>query len=276
NGSILKASQGITPWETFDLKVEGGAGGTQQAPGDYFYGDLRHPFNAVGLWGLQRVLPNDNGKCPILRVDGNTCVFTAPSAPGIGTPSGGNASALARWTTPASTGGSPVTGYSVKVVNATTHAQIGALRPASAGVRSTTVIGLVNGTAVRFQVQARNTTGAGAFSALSAAVTPMKVPGAPVIGRAGPGAPGGPVNALARWTPPVSNGGSAINGYLVNALRMNAAGAVVATVSSPVQAASARLLLMNLPKGSYRFRVRARNGVALGPSSVPSNLVISQ
>ncbi len=66
-------AQGMTPWETFDLDVVGGAGGTAEVPGDYFYGDLRRPFTAVGIWGLQRVLPPSTGPCPILLVDGSTC-----------------------------------------------------------------------------------------------------------------------------------------------------------------------------------------------------------
>ena len=61
------------PWESFDALITGGAGGTQQAPGDYFYGDLRRPFTAVGLWGLQRVLPADSTVCPVRRVDGSQC-----------------------------------------------------------------------------------------------------------------------------------------------------------------------------------------------------------
>ena len=66
-------ARAIGPWESFDAAVTGGAGGTQEAPGDYFYGDLRRPFTAVGLWGLQRVLPKASTTCPVLLVDGSTC-----------------------------------------------------------------------------------------------------------------------------------------------------------------------------------------------------------
>jgi hypothetical protein len=71
--SNLLTTQGMGPWETFNMVINGGAGGTQQAPGDYFYGDLRRPFTAVGLWGLQRVLPSDPASCTILTVNGSTC-----------------------------------------------------------------------------------------------------------------------------------------------------------------------------------------------------------
>jgi hypothetical protein len=67
--SSWMTAQGMAPWETFDLDVVGGAGGGQ--PGDYFYGDLRRPFTAVGAWGLQHVLPA--GSCSILRADASAC-----------------------------------------------------------------------------------------------------------------------------------------------------------------------------------------------------------
>lgn len=66
-------AQGMGAWETFNAQVMGGAGGTQEAPGDYFYGDLRRPFTEAGLWGLQRVLPSNPASCTIRRVDGTTC-----------------------------------------------------------------------------------------------------------------------------------------------------------------------------------------------------------
>ena len=84
---------------------------------------------------------------------------TVPSAPVIGIATRGNASALVRWTAPAN-GGSAITGYSVRVVNAA-NVQVGALRPAAAGATSLTVTGLVNGTAVRFAVRATNVAGPG-------------------------------------------------------------------------------------------------------------------
>lgn len=90
----------------------------------------------------------------------------APGAPTIGTATGGNTSATVNWTAPVSNGGSPITGYSVRVVNAA-NVQVGALRPAAAGATSLVVTGLTNGTAYRFQVSAINAIGTGTASALS-------------------------------------------------------------------------------------------------------------
>jgi Ca2+-binding RTX toxin-like protein len=198
---------------------------------------------------------------------------TIPGTPTIGAVTRGNTLALVRWTAPASNGGSAITSYGVRVVNAATNAQIGALRPAVPGATSLLVSGLVNGVPVRFQVRAGNAVGVGGYSALSAAVTPARVPFAPHMGIASPGAVGGAVTALARWGAPVSNGGLAVNGYVVTALRLNAAGAVVARYNSAVQGPGVRALSMALPAASYRFAVRARNGLGLSGYSGVSNTV---
>jgi manganese oxidase len=71
--SGLMTTQGMGAWETFNMVINGGAGGTQHVAGNYFYGDLRRPFTAVGLWGLQKVLPVGTATCPILLVNGSTC-----------------------------------------------------------------------------------------------------------------------------------------------------------------------------------------------------------
>jgi len=135
------------------------------------------------------------------------------------------------------------------------------------------VTGLANGTAVRFQVRATNAVGIGAFSALSKAVKPATVARAPSILAATSGAAGGRVDAMARWAPPVSNGGSAITGYVVIALKLNANGTVRGHTTSAVQRAGVRSLRMVLSGGSYRFVVKARTAVGMSGVSVRSNLV---
>ena len=198
-----------------------------------------------------------------------------PAAPAIGAASFGNASATVRWTAPATDGGSPITGYLVRVVDST-GTQAGALRPAAAAATSLAVTGLTNGSAYRFQVAAVNAAGTGPDSALSAAVIPATVPGAPVIGTAAPGTAGGALTATANWTPPASDGGSAVTGYRVRALQISATGTVVAATTSAIQPGSARQLTMTLPTGNYRFTVRAINKAGPGPRSARSNLVVAQ
>lgn len=95
-----------------------------------------------------------------------------PGAPVIGTATATSGGATVTWSPPA-TGGLPLTGYSVRVVDAATDQQIGDLRPAGPTATSLIVTGLVNGTAVRFQVQATTASGPSPFSEFSNTVTPL-------------------------------------------------------------------------------------------------------
>ena len=63
----------------------------------------------------------------------------------------------------------------------------------------------------------------------------------------------------------------------MTALRLNAAGTVLATTVSAVQPATSRLLLMTLPVGgNYRFTVAAVNVVGSSAQSARSNLVLGR
>jgi subtilisin family serine protease len=186
-----------------------------------------------------------------------------PAAPAIGVASGSNASAVVRWTAPSSS--LPITGYSVRAVNATTLAQVGALRPASAGATSVTVTGLVNGTAVKFQVRAASAAGTGGYSAFSNTVTPATVPGAPVIGTT----TAGNTTATARWTPP-ANGGRAVTGYLVRVA--NAATNSPIGTLRPAASDATSLLVTGLVNGTaVKIQVRATNSLGSGAYSALSN-----
>lgn len=204
---------------------------------------------------------------------------STPAAPVIGTATGGDASATVTWT-PASDGGSAITGYSVRVVNNATSQQVGALRPAAAGSTSLVVTGLANQTAYRFQVLATNAVGDSPFSASSNVVTPASgaaVPGAPTIGAASQGAAGGKLTALARWTPPASTGGSPITGYQVIALRMSSAAddaVVLSSTPSRVLGPGVRQYDYTLAEGNYRFQVVAINASGTGPPSARSANVV--
>ena len=157
-----------------------------------------------------------------------------------------------------------------------TGVQVGALRPADATATSLLVTGLTNGASYQFQVAAQNAVGTGPNSALSTVVTPATVPGAPVIATAASGTAGGTITATANWNMPTSNGGSAVTGYVVRALRMSASGTVLATTTSAVQPGSARGLTMTLQTGNYRFTVQASNKAGSGPQSTRSNQVTAQ
>jgi len=250
-----------------------GAGGTQQAPGDYFYGDLRRPFTQVVLWGLQRVLPATS-TCPAAG-PGIQCLpasITVPDAPVIGTATAADVSATVGWTAPVSNGGSAITSYEIVATPAagTTLTRSGI----SATATSASVTGLANGTAYSLRVRAVNAVGTGALSAASNAVTPVlatppgpappapgpvvTVPRAPAIKTA----TAGNAFALVRWASP-PNGGSSITGYSVRVIKA-ANGAQVGALRSAT-AGTTSLEVSGLANGTaVRFQVRARNAAGTG------------
>jgi hypothetical protein len=202
----------------------------------------------------------------------NTVTPAAPTAPGvptIGTATAGNASAIVRWTPPASDGNSPITRYEVRVLNAATNATVGAARPAGANATALTVTGLVNGTSYRFQVRAVNAVGLGALSPSSNAVTPVTVPGTPAVVIGTPGGIGNPITAVVQWTGVTVTGGSAITRYQVTSQRLNADGTNNGVASVTNVASTARIFTFTAPTGvaagtRYRFTVQAVNAVGAG------------
>jgi len=113
--------------------------------------------SASDVWNLTDIYRAEAG-------DNWPLVATVPSAPTIGTATGGNASASVTFTAPSSDGGSPITGYRVT----STPSGITATGSAS----PITITGLANGTSYTFTVAAQNAVGYSAESAASNSVTP--------------------------------------------------------------------------------------------------------
>jgi Ca2+-binding RTX toxin-like protein len=185
-----------------------------------------------------------------------------PGTPDIASVTGGNASATVSWTEPRGF----VQGYRVKVVD-TTNPDAEVLREVGTEATSLTVAGLTNGRGYRFQVQAWNSAGDGAFSTASRTVTPApQVPAAPP--RPVAVTPGN-TRLTADWTAPDDNG-SDITGYRVRVV--NAAGQRV----GPVRTTSAdvtRIAVDGLVNGTtYWVQVWAVNGVGAGPHTQSSGV----
>ena len=95
-------------------------------------------------------------------------VLTAPGAPTAVTATAGDASAVVKWSAPATNGGSALTAYTVTASPGGQTVVVTGNPPAT----TATVTGLTNGTAYTFAVVAANAVGTGPSSTPSAAVTP--------------------------------------------------------------------------------------------------------
>lgn len=164
--------------------------------------------------------------------------ISVPGAPTAVSAVDGNAQATVQWTVPASTGGSPITGFAV-----TASAPVVTANGAGSPL---TVTGLTNGTATTFTVRAINAAGQGPASAASNSVTPATVPSVPLV-RAIPGNS----QAALSWALPF-NGGSPVTGYSVTS--------VPAGFSMSLDGGVSSVVATGLSNGtSYVFSVRAQN-----------------
>ena len=134
---------------------------------------------ANGAWGLNSQLQQKQGG---LWAKG----IGAPSAPTIGTATGGNAQATVTFTASTESGGGTISSYTA---TSTPSGITG-----SSATSPITVTGLTNGTAYTFTVRANSNFGSSAESAASNSVTPV-VPTGPSIGTPmGGGFYGGTIN----------------------------------------------------------------------------------
>jgi len=192
------------------------------------------------------------GNSSIVRVS----VATAPSVPTGVVAVRGNTQVTVSWTAPASTGGAPITGYTV------TGSPGGQFCSWVSGPLSCTVTGLTNGQPYTFTVTATSSAGTSPPSSPSASVTPATTPTAPtaVTATAGDG------QVAVAWTAPSSNGGSPIDSYTATA---SPGGQQCTRTTGPLTCS-----VTGLTNGtSYTFTVTAHNGVGTGPASAASPLV---
>lgn len=179
----------------------------------------------------------------------------------------GNASASLTWTAPASDGSSPITTYAVQSskdggVTWATFAH------AASTLTSINVTGLINGTSYVFRVAAVNAMGTGTYTAASAAVVPMTVPGAPTALVATKGN----TQVSLSWTAPTVTGGSAISDYSVQFSTDNG---VSWTTFIHDPSTTTAIVVTGLTNGkSYVFRVAAVNAKGIGTYTAKTAAVI--
>jgi len=184
-----------------------------------------------------------------------------------------NGSASLSWT-PGTDNSSAITGYNLQIRNGATVVET---RSIAGNVSNVVISGLNNGTAYNFRLQAINALGTSPLSAASNTVTPATVPGLVQIGAPTQGLAGGALTASANWTQPLSNGGAAVTGYRVVALKMAADGTTVESVQGNiiVNGVNTNTRSFTLPAGNYRFDVSAINAVGEGPA-VRSEAIAAQ
>jgi hypothetical protein len=172
---------------------------------------------------------------------------------------GGSGQIRLWWQAPASTGGSPVTDY---VIQRSPNGTSGWVTIPD-GVRTTTnftVGGLTNGVRYHMRVVPINAAGYGAASNVVNTV-PLTVPSAT---RALWAIPAGSGRVWLSWTPPTSNGGSAITDYVIQRSPNGRTGWV--SFSDGV-GTTTNYTAAGLANGfRYYFRVVAKNSMGYGPA----------
>lgn len=177
---------------------------------------------------------------------------------------GGNGVVSLSWSAPAANGGTPLTGYKVLVSAADVLVRT---VPLAGTATSVDITGLSNGTAYSFSVLAVNAHGDGAASAASAPVTPMTLPGAPVLGETTVSGE----TVTVRWAAPESDGGSPVTGYAVQVVGADGQRVGALRAAGP-EARS--LAVTGLSTGAaYRFQVQATNALGAGEFSAFSAAV---
>jgi hypothetical protein len=174
-----------------------------------------------------------------------------PSAPRSVVASPRTRSLVASWASPTSSGGLPITRY-------TATASPGGRSCSTTGSRSCTITGLINGTAYRIIVTARNSKGAGPSSVPSAAMragSPSQ-PRALLVGR--PTA----TTTKVSWSAPAYTNAGSVRSYQV---RWSSSGS---TWSSWTSSTRRYVTRSGLTRGrSYWVQVRAINASGAGPAA---------
>ena len=161
------------------------------------------------------------------------------------------------WTAPASDGGSAITGYRIEVSRTGTGGWV-VLANRNARVNGYSHTGLSAGAVRYYRVAAINRAGTGPWSDIVRGTTDTTFPDAPIGLRVVPSGVRGSDQLLLTWTPPPSDGGSAITGYRIGVSPNGVAGWVDLVTNTG--STGTTYLHTGLSPGTTRFyRVAAVN-----------------
>lgn len=239
--------------------VTASPGGAQQSVGA---GQLTASFN-----GLQDGTPytftvqasNNAGTKGAIGTSNAVTPLGVPSAPQGVSATAGPEKITATWYAPATTNGSPVTGYTV------TATPLGGGTPSTGTFGATatfgTLSGLSDGTDYVVTVTATNAVGTGPSG--SAADNPVLTPQVPTA-PTGAGGFAGVASVTLSWSAPASNGGLAISGYRVTPSPACKKCTGLTPTGTTTQ-------ITGLKNGTrYTFTVQALNQIGAGPASSPT------
>lgn len=76
DGTPLLSSRRLAGLQALTLRLDGGAGGADQLPGDYLYGNHRLPYAEAGAWGIFRVHAQPTGNLQALPAPNRPLTWT--------------------------------------------------------------------------------------------------------------------------------------------------------------------------------------------------------
>jgi len=192
--------------------------------------------------------------------------FGVPDSPASVVASGADASAVVAWSMPDFDGGSPVTGYRVEYSPYPVETWTVAAADTASVDRSLVLEGLTNGSVYVFRVSAINAAGVGDTTIGSAQANPRTTASAPT----GTAAVATDATVALSWSPPLTNGGSAVTGYEV-AYRSETSGEWTIL---DVAADATTAVVDGLTNGvGYVLRVRAVTDVGDGDWSATTSAI---
>jgi titin len=188
------------------------------------------------------------------------------AAPAVTTVVAGDSQVSLSWSTPASNG-SAITGYVLQTSadggSSWTTTNLGV-------VNSTVVGGLVNGGSYVFKLAATTAFGTGIFSAPTAAVTPLALPGVPT----GFTVTGGDRAATLNWVAPAVNGGRPISDYVVQ--YRDVTSGTWLTLAHPASTATSAVVSGLTNNATYVFKVAAVTSFGQGGFTADSAAITPQ